>query len=277
MSLYALSQVLTEKSLRILKYLSTNREVEQFQIQNIFDCSYRQSLRDIKPLRGYHLISLARTELSKKGMPKKFWRISLLGLEVILSLKNELWNQYDRIAETHKEKLPLIFGNQNLFKTISLYSSDELTRVQALESTTLQDEVKRRFTSFISNRLQYNFTYKQLNYVWNSKKQFSEHTDMFPEINTMEESKLVEHYEKELEHEIYGEVFFGWSSLGSSQFPSKLLTEYTNSLLIAARRNEQLNNYIIELVTSRLRQNEQRLGFIQNIIDVLEQTDESIF
>ncbi len=131
MSLYFSSQTFRENTLKILEYLSVNKEIEQYKIKDLLGCKYRQSFRHFNPLRHIHLVSFVEHKPSRKrGKDKNIWRINLLGLEVILSEKNELLDEYDKIAETHKEKLPLIFGNKELFKTISLYSSEELARAR---------------------------------------------------------------------------------------------------------------------------------------------------
>lgn len=98
-----------EKTIKLLGCFALNREVTVEQAAEAIKRDYTTALRMMKHLEKAHLIKLNRLErTSPKGKEKRYYRITLYGLESFLnycSVKGTLQNIIRQVAQVHSDML----------------------------------------------------------------------------------------------------------------------------------------------------------------------------
>jgi len=148
-------------ALKLLSLLANHKEYPQYEMPKATNISYRTILRYLKPLEKQGYIRVARTEPSEKGgKDKKFYEITFLGLVNVLAKQENIYKDIDKVAQTHSDFLPLVFGKWKFFEESGLKKT--IVEHIKLASMTLNSDVfwAFRMRSF-EERRQYEANYKE--------------------------------------------------------------------------------------------------------------------
>lgn len=86
--------------------------------------------RRLNVLENQNYIEFIGTQPTDRGSgkPRKLYKITFLGLFILLETKKEIWKHIEQIASIHKDMFPLIFGKMDFF-----------------EENGIKEEIMRRF------------------------------------------------------------------------------------------------------------------------------------
>jgi len=108
---------LSDTDADVLSYLATTRETSRYELKNKIDRAYSGIYRSISKLNEMKLITVTRVEPNQRNreVEVKYYSLTNLGLFNTLGLV-KTWENIDQVAETHKDKYPLVFGKWSFYK-----------------------------------------------------------------------------------------------------------------------------------------------------------------
>ena len=121
----------SKKSLSILMEIAKNPGVEQGELPDLIDASYKTMLHHLKPLRNNMLVEKIEL-MNEKNVNKFSYRITLAGLLILLINEQKTMDHYDTILEKNGYQFPIglrginskIFEKWSIFKEVLIPESD---------------------------------------------------------------------------------------------------------------------------------------------------------
>jgi len=105
-----------ESALKTLRAFALEKEINQRYVDKKIDRNDRTVLRHVKELERDGLIRVRARKQSKHGKPQKIYEITFLGLVKVLARQEDIYEDIDKIAQTHASFVPLVFGKWNFFE-----------------------------------------------------------------------------------------------------------------------------------------------------------------